>query len=147
MDFELADIIIIYYCGLLFLLFACSVFDVFNCDIYAKSTRSACIRSTGTYSRRTSNDVSNLTWFYDAKFAPNLYRRWLGLRVDNQGGEEFEMTEDKTKDDETVASMRGGEGRMCLPPMLIHPVKDVELPVEVIPEGLEPEGQETDPSA
>ena len=25
---------------------------------------------------------------------------------------------------------RGGEGRMCLPPMLLHPVKDVELPVE-----------------
>ncbi len=26
--------------------------------------------------------------------------------------------------------MKGGEGRMCLPPMLIHPVKGVELPVE-----------------
>ena len=26
--------------------------------------------------------------------------------------------------------MMGGEGRMCLPPMLLHPVKAVELPIE-----------------
>lgn len=52
------------------------------------------------------------TWFYSAGFSPNLWRRWLGYRVDNDGGEEEELA---------------GEGRMCLPPMLLHPVKDVDM--------------------
>ncbi|KAJ5097250.1 hypothetical protein N7456_007971 [Penicillium angulare] len=55
------------------------------------------------------------TWFYSAGFSPNLWRRWLGLRVDNDGGEQQELA---------------GEGRMCLPPMLLHPVKDVELVID-----------------
>lgn len=60
------------------------------------------------------------TWYYNAGFAPNLWRRWLGFRVDNDGGEEFELA---------------GEGRMCLPPMLLHPVKGVNLVVEGRREG------------
>ncbi|KAJ5578211.1 uncharacterized protein N7459_007175 [Penicillium hispanicum] len=55
------------------------------------------------------------TWFYSAGFSPNLWRRWLGLRVDNDGGEQQELA---------------GEGRMCLPPMLLHPVKDVGLIID-----------------
>lgn len=55
------------------------------------------------------------TWYYNAGFAPNLWRRWLGYRVDNNGGEEAELA---------------GEGRMCLPGILLHPVKGVELVVE-----------------
>ena len=55
------------------------------------------------------------TWYYNAGFAPNLWRRWLGYRVDNNGGEEEELA---------------GEGRMCLPGILLHPVKGVELVVE-----------------
>lgn len=55
------------------------------------------------------------TWFYSAGFSPNLWRRWFGYRVDNDGGEEEELA---------------GEGRMCLPPMLIHPVKDVEMIID-----------------
>ncbi|EEY18719.1 conserved hypothetical protein [Verticillium alfalfae VaMs.102] len=76
------------------------------------------------------HNMRGLTWFYNSGFGPNLYRRWLGLKVNNDGGEEFELVEDATKDGKTVGHLRGGEGRMCLPPMLIHPVKDVELPVE-----------------
>ena len=60
------------------------------------------------------------TWYYNAGFAPNLWRRWLGFRVDNDGGEEFELA---------------GEGRMCLPPMLLHPVKGVNLIIEGRREG------------
>jgi hypothetical protein len=37
--------------------------------------------------------------------------------------------------------MPGGEGRMCLPPMLLHPVKEVDLPVEVPPEEKGKEGK------
>lgn len=67
------------------------------------------------------------TWYYNAGFAPNLWKRWLGYRVDNNGGEEEEMA---------------GEGRVCLPGMLLHPVKGVELVVEgVREEGEEGEGK------
>ena len=55
------------------------------------------------------------TWYYSAGFSPNLWRRWLGYRVDGNGGEEVELN---------------GEGRMCLPPMLLHPVKGVEMVIE-----------------
>ncbi len=71
-----------------------------------------------------------LTWYYNAGFAPNLYRRWLGLKVNNDGGEAFEEQADMSKNDSSVSMMRGGEGRMCLPPMLLHPIKNLELPVE-----------------
>jgi hypothetical protein len=55
------------------------------------------------------------TWFYSAGFSPNLWRRWLGYRVDGDGGEEEE---------------KNGEGRMCLPPMMLHPVKGIEMIVD-----------------
>ena len=55
------------------------------------------------------------TWYYNAGFSPNLWRRWLGYRVDQVGGEQDEVA---------------GEGRMCLPQMLLHPIKDVKLVIE-----------------
>ena len=69
---------------------------------------------TSVYGGREHN-FKGTTWFYDAGFAPNLWRRWLGYKVDNDGGEQEEMA---------------GEGRMCLPGMLLHPVKGVNLVVE-----------------
>ncbi|RYP74572.1 hypothetical protein DL771_002838 [Monosporascus sp. 5C6A] len=100
---------------------------------------------TSVFGDREHN-LRGLTWFYNSGFSPNLYRRWLGLKVNNDGGEEFERVEDVSKNGTTVSEMRGGEGRMCLPPVLLHPVKDVELPVEVNPEG-EVEIPESDPGA
>ncbi|KAI0505562.1 hypothetical protein F5B22DRAFT_519941 [Xylaria bambusicola] len=76
------------------------------------------------------HNLEGLTWFYRSALSPNLYNRWLGLSVNNVGGEEFELIVDESKNGTSIEEMRGGEGRMCLPPMLIHPVKDVELPVE-----------------
>ncbi|KAK4238296.1 hypothetical protein C8A03DRAFT_43939 [Achaetomium macrosporum] len=84
---------------------------------------------TSIYGDREHN-MRGVTWFYNAGFPGNLYRRWMGLRVNNDGGEEFELTVDMSGDDLTPGTMRGGEGRMCLPPMLLHPVKEVDLPVE-----------------
>lgn len=69
---------------------------------------------TSVYGGREHN-FKGTTWFYDAGFAPNLWRRWLGYKVDNDGGEQEEMA---------------GEGRMCLPGMLLHPVKGVSMVVE-----------------
>ncbi|KAF4123379.1 Protein of unknown function (DUF3405) [Geosmithia morbida] len=95
---------------------------------------------TSVFGDREHN-LLGLSWFYNAGFGPNLYRRWLGLRVNNDGGEEFEKIPDKTKLGGSPSDMAGGEGRMCLPPMLLHPVKEVELPVEEPdPENDEQEG-------
>lgn len=69
---------------------------------------------TSVYGGREHN-FKGTTWFYDAGFSPNLWRRWLGYKVDNDGGEQEEMA---------------GEGRMCLPGMLLHPVKGVNMVVE-----------------
>ncbi len=69
---------------------------------------------TSVYGGREHN-FKGTTWFYDAGFSPNLWRRWLGYKVDNDGGEQEELA---------------GEGRMCLPGMLLHPVKGVNLVIE-----------------
>ena len=69
---------------------------------------------TSVYGGREHN-FKGTTWFYDAGFAPNLWRRWLGYKVDNDGGEQEEIA---------------GEGRMCLPGMLLHPVKEVNMIIE-----------------
>jgi hypothetical protein len=88
---------------------------------------------TSVFGEREHNLLGS-SWFYNAGFSGNLWKRWLGLRVDNEGGEEFEMVgkgkiEDGAKG---VPAMLGGEGRMCLPPMLLHPIKSVDLPVEAM---------------
>ncbi|EKD12142.1 uncharacterized protein L3040_003348 [Drepanopeziza brunnea f. sp. 'multigermtubi'] len=99
---------------------------------------------TSVFGEREHN-LLGMSWYYNAGFAPNLWRRWLGFKVNNEGGEEFETTVDEGRDGKGVNGMRGGEGRMCLPPMLIHPVKGVELPVEESRE--KEEVPESDPSA
>ncbi|RDW66206.1 hypothetical protein BP6252_09841 [Coleophoma cylindrospora] len=99
---------------------------------------------TSIFGEREHN-LKGMTWYYNAGFAPNLWKRWLGLKVDNEGGEQFEMTVDEGRTGNGVNQMRGGEGRMCLPPMLIHPVKEVVLPVEGSKD--EEEVPESDPSA
>lgn len=70
---------------------------------------------TSVFSDERQHNFRGTTWYYDAGFAPNLWKRWLGYKVDNDGGEVWEM---------------GNEGRMCLPAMLLHPVKQVDLVFE-----------------
>ncbi|KAF1814558.1 hypothetical protein P152DRAFT_456826 [Eremomyces bilateralis CBS 781.70] len=67
------------------------------------------------FSDERQHNFLGTTWYYHAGFAPNLWKRWLGYKVDNDGGEEWEVL---------------NEGRMCLPAMLLHPVKQVDLVVE-----------------
>ena len=69
---------------------------------------------TGVFGNREHN-FKGTTWFYDAGFAPNLWRRWLGYKVDGDGGEKAE---------------KAGEGRMCLPGILLHPVKGIRMGTE-----------------
>jgi hypothetical protein len=74
------------------------------------------------FSEERQHNFLGTTWYYHAGFAPNLWKRWLGYKVDNDGGEEEELA---------------GEGRMCLPAMLLHPVKHVELVQERVDVGLD----------
>ena len=61
-----------------------------------------------------------MSWGWDTDdngFARRLWKRWLGYRDDLtcEGGEEWELA---------------GEGRMCLPPMLLRGINNVNLVVE-----------------
>ncbi|KAF2142669.1 uncharacterized protein K452DRAFT_287079 [Aplosporella prunicola CBS 121167] len=67
---------------------------------------------TSVFSDERQHNFRGTTWYYNSGAAPNLWLRWLGYVVDNDGGEEDEVW---------------GEGRMCLPPVLLHPVKHVDL--------------------
>ena len=67
---------------------------------------------TSVFSDERQHNFLGVTWYYHAGFPLNLWKRWLGYKVDNDGGEEEEVH---------------GEGRMCLPAMLLHPVKHVDL--------------------
>jgi hypothetical protein len=92
------------------------------------------------------HNLLGATWYYNANFAGRLWKRWLGLRVDGDGGESWELSMEL----EGKARRGGeGEGRMCLPPMILHPVKGVELPVESVrlEDVEEVEKGESDPSA
>lgn len=67
---------------------------------------------TSVFSDERQHNFLGTTWYYHAGFSANLWKRWLGYKVDNDGGEEWEVA---------------NEGRMCLPGMLLHPVKQVDL--------------------
>ena len=71
------------------------------------------------FSDERQHNFLGTTWYYHAGFAPNLWKRWMGYKVDNDGGEEEELA---------------GEGRMCLPAVLLHPVKQVDLVQERVEE-------------
>lgn len=66
------------------------------------------------------------SWYYASWFPSVLYRRFLGWVAEDGGmgklgGEDFERVGTRMGDGNLV----GGEGRMCLPGMLLHPVKKV----------------------
>ena len=73
---------------------------------------------TSVFGSREHN-FKGTSWYYDAAFSPNLWRRWLGYKVDNEGGEQAELA---------------GEGRMCLPGVFLHPVKGIDLVIEGVRE-------------
>lgn len=70
---------------------------------------------TSTFNDVNQRNFLGVTWYYHAGFAPHLFKRWMGFNVDGDGGLEHELA---------------NEGRMCLPGMLLHPVKQVDLVYE-----------------
>ena len=75
---------------------------------------------TSVFSEREQHNFRGSTWYYNAGFPEVLWNRWLGYRFNGEGGEQFEVA---------------GEGRMCLPPMLLHPIKRVDLVIEGVQYG------------
>ena len=53
------------------------------------------------------------TYYYNARFAAVLWRRWMGYKEEGFGGKKLELRKGK----------KGVGGRMCLRSMLLHPVK------------------------
>ena len=70
---------------------------------------------TTPFSDEREHNFLGVSWYYRTGFPADLWKRWLGYKVNNDGGEEWEMAH---------------EGRMCLPPMLLHPVKEADLVFE-----------------
>lgn len=71
-------------------------------------------RST-PFNDRNQHNFLGITWYYNAGAPENLWTRWFGYKVNNDGGEVYEAA---------------NEGRMCLPAMLLHPVKQVNVVYE-----------------
>ena len=112
-------------------------------------------RNDSVYNQDREHNFAGWSWYYSTEFPKTLYRRWLGwtasvgserqfpnnpLRV--MGGKEFEergvkyLFPEREPDGSAPTSATGsfiggrkkvvgGQGRMCLPPMLLHPVKRV----------------------
>ena len=65
-------------------------------------------RPTASVFGHGEHNQLGMTFYYNAGFAARLWRRWLGARENGMGGTEEE---------------RRGTGRLCLRPVLFHPVK------------------------
>ncbi|TKX26805.1 hypothetical protein C1H76_0959 [Elsinoe australis] len=74
------------------------------------------------------------SWYYSTGFPRIVYRRWLGWRakdiLGDVGGRNYEEGTVRASEDATGLEEQektfGGRGRMCLPGMLLHPVKKVK---------------------
>ena len=61
------------------------------------------------------NNMYGSSFYYSSSFSPALWRRWLGQKVEKEGGKQQEET---------------GTGRMCLRGTLHHPMKREDDPVD-----------------
>lgn len=124
---------------------------IFNSDGAESAKWSA--GEASVYNHDREHNFAGWSWYYNSDFPRVLYRRWLGwpasVGPEKQypnnplrafGGYEFEergievqVPENSTTDwGAMVGKDRqvkvGGQGRMCLPPMLLHPVKKTSEP-------------------
>ena len=86
------------------------------------------------YNADREHNFLGWSWYYASDFGRMVYWRWLGWR---QSYSIFTMgwtpEYDEFKDIGT-AKWEEAHGRLCLPPMLLHPVKRVHEP-ELLPDG------------
>lgn len=83
-------------------------------------------RRDSPYAHDREANFRGWSWYYASFFPRILYRRWLGWKADDvlgdMGGEDFEVSGLIYENGEEI----GGYGKMCLPGMLLHPVKNVK---------------------
>lgn len=70
------------------------------------------------YNHDREYNFQNWSWYYASQFPRRLYRRWLGMKTAVHEWGQEEKTVDAIEEEE-----KQGIGRMCLPGMLLHPVK------------------------
>jgi hypothetical protein len=102
---------------------------IFNAD--GNETAQWGERADSVYAHDREYNFQGWSWYYASKFPKTLYRRWLGWSdSDDVGplravtGQQLEETGGEWSLDGRLESV-GGRGRMCLPAMLLHPVKKV----------------------
>lgn len=66
------------------------------------------------------------SWYYSTGFPRVLYRRWLGWKAYDILGDLGGKTYEEGVNAVESFGQFGGNGRMCLPGMLLHPVKKVK---------------------
>ncbi|PNS14685.1 hypothetical protein CAC42_1707 [Sphaceloma murrayae] len=84
---------------------------------------------TGTdsvYAVDREHNFGGMSWYYDGGAAGTIYRKWLGWGVKGPEGKET-VGEVKDQWEGIKGREEGREERLCLPPMLLHPVKNVEF--------------------
>lgn len=77
------------------------------------------------YSQEIEKNLKSWSWYYWGELGKVLYRRWMGWKardgMGEMGGKKWEEYGG------IVAGRGGGMGRMCLPGMVLHPVKGHDL--------------------
>ncbi|KAH0388130.1 hypothetical protein KCU92_g1026, partial [Aureobasidium melanogenum] len=69
------------------------------------------------------------SWYYSTDFPRTLFWRWLGWEAEDAGLGSWGGKQDEEEGKEIRGiGMVGGNGKMCLPGMLLHPVKKVSKP-------------------
>lgn len=66
------------------------------------------------FRKLNENNFQGMSWYFNSKFSGNLWRRWLGHKENDEGGAMAEIQ---------------GTGRMCMRPVMLHPIK-YEVPLK-----------------
>lgn len=88
-------------------------------------------RWDSVYAHDREYNFQGWSWYYASKFPRTLYRRWLGWQDGTDAGPLRSITGKELEETgaeifvDGRAEPVGGKGRMCLPGMLLHPVKQV----------------------
>jgi hypothetical protein len=103
---------------------------IFNADsgISARWSQEA----DSVYAHDREVNFKTWSWYYATEFPRTLFWRWLGWEAEDRGLGSWggEKDEESAREISGLGGggLVGGQGRMCLPGMLLHPVKNVVRP-------------------
>lgn len=84
---------------------------------------------TSPYSPDREHNFATLSWYFYSGFSGALYRRWLGWKVKGpEGSDTFGAVKRQWDNMQKLEGFEeGSAARMCLPGMLLHPVKGMDF--------------------